>query len=137
MWLRIICKAPWKSCTLPLICRKSPTSKERKTGSPTFHSRALIAPAAVAQLQLEVEVAVAVGPQLLVGDEENVLDAFAVGQLAHVSPGHGNSLVQESGIQEITESGTRRVKDVRPSCRLLDPDFLLLTVQTPPWQGTS
>ena len=47
---------------------------------------------AVAQLQLEVEVAVAVGPELLVGDQEDFVDGLAVGQLLHESPGHDHRL---------------------------------------------
>jgi hypothetical protein len=45
-------------------------------------------PAAVADVELQVEVAVAVGPQLLVGHQEDFLDRLAVGQLLHETPCH-------------------------------------------------
>src|SRR5688572_21769118 len=45
-------------------------------------------PRLVAELQVEVEVPLSVGPQLLIGHEEQVVDRFAVGQLVHVAAGH-------------------------------------------------
>jgi hypothetical protein len=45
-------------------------------------------PGAVAEVDLDIEVAVAVGPQLLVGDEVNIFDGLAVGQLGHIPSGH-------------------------------------------------
>ena len=43
---------------------------------------------AIAQLHLQIQVAVAVGSHLLVGDEEDLLDIVAVGQLLNHSPTH-------------------------------------------------
>ena len=42
-------------------------------------------PAAVGKLQLQVEVAVAVGPQLLLGGQENLADLLVVAKLANVT----------------------------------------------------
>ena len=44
MWLRMTCKAPWNSCTLPRASKKSPESNERKRCSPAFQSLALMEP---------------------------------------------------------------------------------------------
>ena len=46
-----------------------------------FQSRAPTLPELVPELQVEVEVALAVGPELLVGDEEDLVDRISVGQL--------------------------------------------------------
>ena len=43
---------------------------------------------AVGEIDLEIEVAVAVGPQLLVGHQEDFVDRLAVGQLLDETPGH-------------------------------------------------
>ena len=43
---------------------------------------------AVAQLELQIEIAVAIGPELLVGDEVDVLDAVPIGHLLHELSGH-------------------------------------------------
>ena len=84
----MICKAPWKSCALPRTRRKSPGSKVRASPSVAFQSRAPTLPGLVAELQVEVQVALAVGPELLVGDEEALVDRVAVGQLIDVTSGH-------------------------------------------------
>ena len=42
----------------------------------------------VAELQVEVEVPLAVGPELLVGDEEDLVDRIPVGELIDETTGH-------------------------------------------------
>jgi len=46
------------------------------------------APGLVAELELEIEVALAVGPKLLVGDQERLVDRISVGELIYVTTSH-------------------------------------------------
>ncbi len=46
----------------------------------------------VAQFQVQVEVALAVGAELFIGDEEDLVDGFAVGELVHIAASHGRRL---------------------------------------------
>ena len=47
----------------------------------------------VPELQVEVEVALAIGPELLVGDQEDLVDGVAVGQLIDVATAHAASSI--------------------------------------------
>ena len=70
--------------------RKSPQSNERNRFSPAFQSRGVDAAGAVAKFQLQEQVAVAIGLQLLVGDEIDFLEVFAIVESFHETPAHAN-----------------------------------------------
>src|SRR5689334_22712203 len=51
----------------------------------------------IAELDLEVEVAVAIGPELLVADQKNFLQRFAIRQLLHEPSSHVESFSKDNG----------------------------------------
>ena len=70
--------------------RKSPVSNDRNSGSPAFHNRPVMLPERSRSSSLQIEIAVLVRTQLLVGDEINLFDVFAVAKLVHKSPAHSD-----------------------------------------------
>ena len=55
---------------------------------------------------MEVEVALAVGPELLVGDQEGLVDRISVGELIHVAAGHAADRFGARGTK-VAEPGQR------------------------------
>ena len=53
----------------------------------------------VAQLEVQIKIALAIGPELLVGDQESLVDRVAMGQLIDVATGHAaNRLGEREGL---------------------------------------
>ncbi len=68
------------------------------------------APRLVAELQLQVEVPLAIGPELLVGDQEDLVDRVPMSQLVDVATAHAHSfqsfpLVAGTGAGETSRRG--------------------------------
>ena len=90
-----ICKAPWKSWTLPRTRgnRRLEGAEQALGGVP---QTGVDGAGAVAQLELQIEIAVAVGPQLLVADQVDLVDGLAVAEFFEEAPLGGSHCVRPS-----------------------------------------
>ena len=97
MWVRMIWSEPWKIWVLPRISQvvsrlERPRQLLGRVPEPGPDAAGL-----VPELELEVEIPLAIGPELLVGDQEGLVDRIPVSQLVYVTTAHASSGHSASG----------------------------------------
>jgi hypothetical protein len=81
-------------------------------------------PRAIPEAGEEVQVRIAVGPELLIGQKENVIDGITVIQLIQKTPGHGTRISYggEAGMNT-GPYGRLTLPPQQGFCRLPSPDY--------------